>query len=346
MYQQLSIFDYSKTRKKILLVNVDSRWNMAIRKMYAYYHKDNDVTMIDLGFSGYPHKRTKEIDASEYDEVYISNIFDVNKDRVTVINCDSVTYGGIGSNFPERQLPLEIEMSEPFYFPDEDTSYGFITRGCIRNCWFCKVPKYEGKIKEYNKIENIVKHKKFIALDNNIFAYKGCCDVFQWLIDHDIACDFNQGLDFRLANDENMSLLSQLKYLKTEYIFAFDDPRFQKALDKKIVLIKKYIPKDWRLKFYIYIHPSMSTGLMIQRAEWCRKNKCLPYIMRDAECYTDKNKNFYTDYASYCNQAGFFKNMTFEEFLIKREKAKSINEDRRKKTLEIYQEALKECYIS
>ena len=37
----------------ILLINVDSRWNMAIRKMYTYYSKDNDVTMIDLGFSGY-----------------------------------------------------------------------------------------------------------------------------------------------------------------------------------------------------------------------------------------------------------------------------------------------------
>ncbi len=320
---------------------MDSRWNMAIRKMYAYYSKEHEVDMLDLDFKGYPHKKTKVIDGSNYDQVFISNIFDINKDRVTVINCNDVTYGGIGSNYPERQLPPEIEKSEPYYFPDEDTSYGFITRGCIRQCWFCKVPKYEGKLKEYNRIENIVKHKKFIALDNNIFAYDGCCDVFQWLIDHDIACDFNQGLDFRLATDENMRLLAQLKYLKSEYIFAFDDPKYQKALDKKIVLIKKYIPKDWRIKFYIYIHPSMSIELLIQRAEWCRKNKCLPYVMRDAECWNDQNRDFYTDYAAYCNQPSFFKNMTFPEFLIKREKGKSINEARRLSDLAIYEEALK-----
>ncbi len=321
---------------KILLINVDSRWNMAIRKMYTYYSKEHEVTMIDLNFSGYPHKKHKTIDASGYDQVFISNIFDINKDRVKVINCDSVTYGGIGSNFPERQLPPEIETSEPFYYPDEDTSYGFITRGCIRQCWFCKVPKYEGKLKEYNRIQDIVKHKKFIALDNNIFAYEGCCDVFQWLIDHDIACDFNQGLDFRLANDENLSMLAKLKYLKSEYIFAFDDPKYQPMLDKKIVLIKKHIPKDWKVKFYIYIHPNMSVALLIKRAEWCRKNKCLPYVMRDAECWSDENRDFYTDYAAYCNQPSFFKKMSFPEFLYKRHTSK----ERIESSLAIYQEAV------
>ena len=320
---------------KILLVNVDSRWNMAIRKMFTYYSKKNEVTMIDLNFSGYPHKKTKAIDASGYDQVYVSNIFEVNKDRVTVINCDSVTYGGIGSRNPELQLPQEIETAEPYYYPDEKVSYGFITRGCIRQCWFCKVPKYEGKLKFYNHIENIVKHKKFISLDNNIFAYEGCCEVFQWLIDHDIACDFNQGLDFRLVNDKNMSLLSKLKYLKNEYIFAFDDPKYQPLLDKKIVLMKKYIPQEWKIKFYIYIHPSMSIKLLIERAEWCRKNKCLPYVMRDAACWNDEKKDFYTDYAAYCNQAGFFKKLTFSQFLEKRH----VNKERIKNSLAIYEGA-------
>ena len=321
---------------RILLVNVDSRWNMAIRKMYTYYSKNNEVTMIDLNFTGYPHKKTKVIDGAGYDQVFISNIFEINKDRVTVINCDSVTYGGIGSNFPERQLPADIEMSEPYYYPDEDTSYGFITRGCIRQCWFCKVPKYEGKLKEYNRIESIVKHKKFIALDNNIFAYDKCCEVFQWLIDHDIRCDFNQGLDFRLANDDNMRLLAQLRYLKNEYIFAFDDSKYEPLLDKKIILMKKYIPKDWKLKFYIYIHPDMSTELLIRRAEWCRANKCLPYVMRDAACWEDEKKDFYTDYAAYCNQPSFFKKLTFEEFLRKRH----TNTERVNSSLSVYESAI------
>lgn len=299
---------------KILLVNVDSRWNMAIRKMYNYYRQDHDVKMIDLGLSGYPHKKRKEIDGSEYDEVYVSNIFDINKDRVTITGCDRVFFGGIGSRDPERKLPPEIENTEPYYFPDEDTSHGFITRGCIRNCWFCKVPKYEGKLQVYNRVENIVKHKKAKFYDNNILAYSGHLDVFQWLIDHDIKCEFNQGLDFRLVNDKNLELLSKLNYMG-DYIFAFDDPKYEMLLEKKIVLMKKYIPEPWRLKFYIYHADGMDISQLIRRVEWCRFHKCKPYVMRDANTWGSPLEKFYIDYASYCNQPAYFKKVSFEEYL-------------------------------
>lgn len=283
---------------KILLVNVDSRWNMAIRKMYSYYKQDHDVEMIDLGLSGYPHKRREVIDASEYDKVCISNIFDINSHRVEVTGCDDVTFGGIGSRDPHRQLPPEIENTEPFYFDDEDTSYGFITRGCIRKCWFCKVPKFEGDLKLYN----------------------------------DIKVEFNQGLDFRLVNDENLEALSKLNYMGA-YIFAFDEPKYQKLLEKKLVLMKKYITSPWKLKFYIYYHPSMKISELIERVEWCRERECLPYIMRDIECWECENKNFLIDYTAYCNQANIFKKMNFEDFLqIRHRKQERIEE-----SLKIYE---------
>ena len=320
---------------KILLVNVDSRWNMAIRKMYNYFTmQKHEVEMIDLKFGGYPHKKKKVIDGTGFDAVYVSNIFDINKDNVSVINCNDVHFGGIGSNNPHAQLPPEIEMTDPFYFPDEDTSYGFITRGCIRNCWFCKVPKYEGKLKEYNRIENIVKHKKVKFLDNNILAYPDHMKVFQWCLDHpDIKVDFNQGLDFRLVNDENLEALSKLNYMGA-YIFAFDEPKYQPLLDKKLVLMKKWISSPWQLKFYIYYHPSMDLKQLYERVEWCRKNQCLPYIMRDIACWDCDFKEFLIDYTAYCNQAAFFKKITFQEFLIKRHK----NQERIKSSLKIYKE--------
>lgn len=321
---------------RILLVNVDSRWNMAIRKMYNYYRQTHDVDIIDLGFSGYPHKRTKVIDGANYDEVYVSNIFDINRDRVTVEHCDKVYFGGIGSRDPLRRLPCEIEMTEPFYYPDEDTSYGFITRGCIRNCWFCKVPKYEGKLIAYNSIESVVKHKKVKFLDNNILAYPDHMSVFRWLLDHpDIKCEFNQGLDFRLVNDENLDALSRLNYMGG-YIFAFDDPKYQPLLEKKLTLIKKYISKPWKLKFYIYYHPSMDLKLLFDRVEWCRERECLPYVMRDAACWDCDERDFLIDYTAYCNQAAMFKKLTFGQFLAKREVGKSIDAERRRHSMGIY----------
>lgn len=319
---------------KILLVNVDSGWNMAIRKMFNYYKENHEVDMIDLGFSGYPHKKTKVIDASAYDKVFVSNIFDINKDKVKVSNCDDVLFGGIGSNNPHLQLPCEIEATEPYYFPDEDTSFGFITRGCIRKCWFCKVPKYEGQLKEYNRIEDVVKHKKVKFLDNNILAYEHHMDVFRWCLDHpEIKVEFNQGLDFRLVNDENLEALSKLNYMG-EYIFAFDEPKYQPLLEKKLVLMKKWISKAWKLKFYIYFHPSMDLKQLFDRVEWCRKNECLPYIMRDIACWESELKEFLIDYAAYCNQPAFFKKMSFAEFLLKRH----TNADRIANSLKIYTE--------
>ncbi|CAM2079062.1 MAG: Radical SAM protein [uncultured Clostridium sp.] len=316
---------------KILLVNVDSRFNLAIRRMYNYFKKDNEVEMIDLGLDGYPNRKKITVNAQGYDKVYSSNIFEINQDRFEIIGCDDITYGGIGSINPSLQLPKEIEKTEPYYYDHEDTSYGFITRGCIRNCWFCKVPKYEGKLKVYNSLESIIKHKKVKFLDNNILAYKEHMDVFRYLIDKKIRCEFNQGLDFRLINEENAEALSKLNYMG-EYIFAFDDPKYEPLLEKQLKIIKKYISKDWKLKFYIYQAKDMDISQLIRRVEWCRANKCLPYVMRDINCWDSKEKNFYIDYAAYCNQPSFFKKMNFETFLYKRHKGQErINE-----TLGIY----------
>lgn len=329
---------------RILLINVDSRWNMAIRKMYTYYtQQGHDVEMRDLGLSGYPHKRKVTIDGDGFDQVYVSNIFDINENRVKVVNCRAVTFGGIGSRNPHLQLPAEIEATPPWYSPEEKTSYGFITRGCIRQCWFCKVPKYEGKLKEYNPVESIVRGipgevVKF--LDNNILAYPQHMEVFRWLIERGTRCEFNQGLDFRLVNDENLDALSRLNY-DGEYIFAFDEPKYQPLLEKKLALMKKYIPQPWRLKFYIYYHPSMELRQLFDRVEWCRSRECLPYVMRDVACWDCEHRDFLIDYAAYCNQAGMFKKVTFEQFLEKRKKGRSINEERRARSLKTYIENTK-----
>jgi hypothetical protein len=273
--------------------------------------------MIDLGFDGYPSKNYRVIDGAGYDLVCISNIFDVNKDKYKVINCDNVVIGGIGSNNPDLKLPLEIENTEPFYHESEDTSYGFITRGCIRKCYFCKVPQFEGGLRFYNNVESIIKHKKVKFMDNNILAYDKHMEVFEYLIKNYIRCDFNQGLDFRLITHENAYLLSKLNQMG-EYKLAFDDPKYQPLLETKLKILKQYISKDWKLKFYIYHNKSMDIKQLINRVEWCRDNKCLPYVMRDIDCWESVDQNFFTDYAAYCNQPNFFKKIDFGTFLTKR----------------------------
>lgn len=227
--------------------------------------------------------------------------------------------GGVGSKNPDAKLPPEVEAMPPKYFDGEDTAHGFITRGCIRNCYFCKVPKHEGKLRAYRSAQEVVgDFKKAIFMDNNILAWDGANDAMDWLIANGIQCEFNQGLDIRLVNDANLSRLAKLKYMG-EYVFAFDDIREMKLMENTIPLVKRYIPKPWKVKMFVYVNAaSMEPIDMVRRIEWLKKHECLPYVMRDANCYGSENEKFYTDVAAWCNQPGIFKKMDFKEFLRRR----------------------------
>lgn len=303
----------------VLLVNVDCKWNLALRRLYAWHEaQGDDVTMIDLGFGFYPHSKHADIPGMLYDRVYVSNIFEVNADRVRVLGCDDVRRGGVGSG-NDGKLPPDVDATPPRYFDGEDTAHGFITRGCIRNCYFCKVPKHEGKLHAYRSVQEVVgDFRKAIFMDNNILAWDGANDAFDWLIENNIRCCFNQGLDIRLVDDENLSRLARLNYMG-EYVFAFDDIKLMRFMEKRLPLVKKHIPKPWKLKFFVYVNAETMEPLdTVKRVEWLKEHECLPYVMRDANCYGSEYEQFYTDMASWANQPGIFKKMDFLEFVQRR----------------------------
>jgi radical SAM superfamily enzyme YgiQ (UPF0313 family) len=312
------------SKKSILLIDVDSQIpNLALMKLYSYFkNKGYHIDFKKLNRSYFSrHNEKIIIDASDYEKVFISVIFSNNKNIVKVENCDDVVYGGVGYDYTIK-LPEEIDCQKEDYsiYPDSKYSYGFITRGCIRNCEFCIVPKSEGRIYKYRNIDDIIQHKQVKFLDNNILAYKDHESILQELIDKKIKCQFNQGLDIRLINERNALLLSKLNYLG-EYIFAFDDVKNKSIIERKLAIVKKYITGDWRLKFYLYCHPSMDIkNDVVYRVEWCRENKVLPYLMRNRSCWESDYKGFYNDLCAWCNQPHLFKKMTFEEFMKKRTK--------------------------
>lgn len=327
---------------RVLLVDVDSKIpNLALCKLSTYYKSVNHtVDFIKLNFRGYPStKKAKGIQVSEYDKVYISNIFTVNRDKFYIEGDSDISIGGVGSINPKNKLHPEIDMVELDYslYPDNDTSYGFITRGCPRKCSFCFVPKTEGALYSYSSVNEIVRHNKVSFMDNNILAYKRCKEILKELIKRNIRCEFNQGLDLRLIDEENAELLSKLRWMGN-YTFAFDDKKYLKVIEKKLQIIKKYIPAAWKLRFFIYHNAEYTTiEDTIFRVNWCRTNQCLPYIMRDENCWESKHSNFLIDFTSYCNQPGIFKKLDFYTFLQKR----VINGDRKKQSRITYKKAKK-----
>lgn len=302
----------------ILLVDSDSKLpNLAIMKLYSYFIKENyGIKFIQARLDGYNYKdKVVEIDNSSYDYTFVSTIFKCNKNKVKLSKNKGLYFGGSGENF--KSLPPEIDSVDFNYdlYPT-DTSVGFITRGCIRNCSFCIVPKKEGSIYLYRHPSQIIKHKQVEFFDNNILAYSKHLEILNWLVDHKIKYNFNQGLDLRLLTDENASLLSSSNY-KGEYTFAFDSTNYLKLMDSKLPLLKKYF-KDWQVRMFVLVGFDSAIKEDIFRIEWCRSHKILPYIMRHENCYYGENKTLYSNIAAYCNQPQFFKKMSPKEFILKR----------------------------
>lgn len=322
--------------KKILLVDVDSKIpNIALMKISTYYKsKGYAVDLKKLNYTYYPKKRNQTlINAEGYEKVFGSIIFKINKNTLRIIGCNDVEIGGVGVDL-NHDLPKEIDACKKDYslYPDNDCSYGFLSRGCIRNCYFCVVPKKEGMIHQVNNVDDIAEHKKVIFMDNNILALKNHLDILTELRDKKIRCQFNQGLDIRLINDKNAKLLSELKYIG-EYFFAFDNIKDEELIKSKLELFKKYVPKDWKVKMFLYCHPDMNIKEdVVYRVNWCKNNKVLPYLMRDQSCWQSENRNFYIDLCAYCNQVSLFKKMNFDDFMEKR----TNNIERRNKSIKLY----------
>ena len=244
---------------------------------------------------------------------------------------DRIVFGGTGSGNLNSVLPDEVENLDPDYsvYPQNNESFGFITRGCIRKCPFCVVPEKEGLIRQVSTISAIVKHKKVNFLDNNILAFNNHLDVLKELVEKRTYCRFMQGLDIRLVTKENGELLSKLRYLK-EYTFAFDDIKYFECIKEKLKFLNWR--HEWQLRFFVYCHPDMKISTVLFRINWLKKQKILPYLMRDISCWKSDNSNFYVDLAGYTNQPGIFKLYEFEEYLYER----TTDLARIKKSLELY----------
>jgi len=302
---------------KVLLLDADSTIpNVALMKLSAYHKSQGDeVTLKELHIPYYPSRTifNAYYNAEIYDKVYCSVIFDSTLQH---LKRGSTIFGGTGYSL-SFELPLDIEGLEPDYslYPNNDTSYGFITRGCIRNCSFCKVPQKEGGIRQVSNVDRIVRHKVTKFLDNNILAFPGHYDILQELVDKKIRCQFNQGLDIRLIDERNSLLLSQMNYYK-EYIFAFDDIRYMSLIDHKLDILSWR--KKWQFKFFVYVHPDMPLEETTERVMWLKEHECLPYLMRDIACWSSLNRTWYANMAAWCNQPGLFKNMDFKTFVERR----------------------------
>ena len=135
---------------------------------------------------------------------------------------------------------------------DWDRSIVFTSRGCIRKCQFCVVPRVEGGMRdEKPSIQDLMhpNHKKVTIWDNNFLASPYAKPMLKEIIDHGIEADFNQGLDARLMDEETAGLLADVKS-KTIHM-AYDWPWEGPYIKKAITLLGDAGYKKKNLIFYM-----------------------------------------------------------------------------------------------
>jgi len=132
-----------------------------------------------------------------------------------------------GADQVHRGLRNEVEGLLPSWdlVPDWDGSILFASRGCIRKCGFCSVPKLEGPPDALrNTISDLVYpgHGRVILWDNNILGNANWEPIIDELASLGLEVDFNQGLDARLVTD---AMAEKLARLRTRSIrMAYDYP--------------------------------------------------------------------------------------------------------------------------
>ena len=299
---------------KIGLVDVDRRSvrgkrmgktldfpNLALMKISAWHKARGDEVEWHFGLT-------------HYDRVYMSKVFTFSPDYPIWPDADEVIQGGTGYGKYE-DLPQEIDDMYPDYsiYPDFPSAVGFLTRGCIRNCPWCVVPRKEGRIRPYRTWQEVARpdSNEIIFLDNNILASEYGLDQVRQLSETRYKIDFNQGLDARLITPEVAQILARVHWLRFLHT-ACDTSEMIPVLERAVGYLRDAGLKPYKILCYNLVR-DVDEGY--DRVMKMRALGINPYVQpyRDFETNSPPTQQ-QKDLARWVNNKFVFKSCTWEEY--------------------------------
>lgn len=188
-----------------------------------------------------------------YDRVYSSKVFTFTPECAYLPT--NTIKGGTGYGI-YKDLPEEIDAMFPDYsiYPACKHAIGFLTRGCIRHCPWCVVPRKEGSIRPYRTWQEIKRpdSRDVVFMDNNVLACPHGIEQIRGMIGQSVRVDFNQGLDARLISPEVAALLAQLKWIRFIRMSCDTDAMLPVVLDAVRLLNAEGV-KSYRVFVYLLV---------------------------------------------------------------------------------------------
>ena len=229
-----------------------------------------EIALHDSDYTGFPNYALMKLSAyhkaqgdnvewwiplKKYDKVYSSKIFTFSPED-PMLPPDTIKCGTGYGNLDK--LPQEIDDMMPDYsiYPNVEHSIGFITRGCIRKCPWCIVPKKEGMICPYREWQDIKRRdtecRDIVFMDNNVLAHEHGIKQMERMIGQNIRIDFNQGMDARLITPEVAEIIGRLKWIRFIRMSCDTDAMLDTVIEK-IELLKRHGVKPYRVFVYLLV---------------------------------------------------------------------------------------------
>lgn len=219
--------------------------NLALMKLSAFYKRSNDIVLWWNPLE-------------TFDRVYSSKVFTFTPEE-PMLPLDAIR-GGTGYGNMEW-LPTAIDSEHPDYslYPNCKHAIGFLTRGCIRNCPWCIVPKKEGEIRAYADWREIKRtdSRDIVFMDNNVLACEHGITQIESMVGKDVRVDFNQGLDARFITLDIAEILSRLRWIRFVRMSCDTDAMLDTVI-YAVYRLSKCGLKPWRIFVYLLVQDVQS----------------------------------------------------------------------------------------
>lgn len=307
------------------LIDYDGKiTNLALMKISTYYKAQGE--QVEFAKPG-----------RVYDKVYCSVLFTWNRDKAAKLKevYQNIEFGGTGWDV-HKTLPEEIEACKPdygLYTVDDilprlkggiatkaskikkaeeivNAGIGFTSRGCIRQCGFCFVPRKEGKLHQVAEVKDLINPRSnvVILLDNNLTADPDCIDKLHEFRDRGLTVDITQGIDVRLMTPEIAQALSEVKMLRSLH-YAWDLMNFERQVIEGIKVLSQSV-KKWRHMCFMLVGYDTQFAEDMYRFKVLRHMGVEPYVMPYNKQFRYEKQRHFTRWVN----SRIYKVCSFDEY--------------------------------